>query len=100
MVKCMCIAESKPSCMVHFVLSDRVLTGTKVEKHGSVTIGTLQGVSGSSEFVQCVANNTEGNATLTLSLPVSGKDKFADCMTCLTCLMIVDLAVNKGKTEK
>ncbi|KAG7242183.1 hypothetical protein INR49_024229 [Caranx melampygus] len=73
MVKCMCIVESKPSCMVHFVLSDRILTGTKVEKHGSVTIGTLQGAFQSSKFIQCLANNTEGNATLTLSLPVSDK---------------------------
>ncbi|XP_056236092.1 sialoadhesin-like [Seriola aureovittata] len=73
MVKCICIVESKPPCMLHFVLSDRVLPGTKVEKHGSVTIGTLQGEFGSSEIVLCLANNTEGNAKLTLSLPVSGK---------------------------
>ncbi|XP_022617691.1 sialoadhesin-like [Seriola dumerili] len=73
MVKCMCIVESKPPCTLHFVLSDRVLPGTKVEKHGSVTIGTLQGEFGSSEFVLCLANNTEGNAKLTLSLPVTGK---------------------------
>ncbi|XP_071326798.1 B-cell receptor CD22-like isoform X1 [Trachinotus anak] len=73
MVKCVCIVESKPPCMVHFVLSDRVLPGTKVEKHGSVTIGTLQGEFGPSEFVHCLANNTEGNANLTLSLPVNGK---------------------------
>lgn len=98
MVKCMCLAHSRPPCMVHFVLSDRVLQGTKVEKHGSFTFGILQGEFGSSESVQCLANNTEGNATLTLSLPVSGKDKFVDCVTCLACLMIVNMIARK--TEK
>ncbi|AWO96814.1 putative sialoadhesin-like isoform 2 [Scophthalmus maximus] len=73
MVKCVCIVESKPPCMVHFVLSDRVLSGTKIERHGSVTIGTLQAEFGSSEFVHCLANNTEGEAKLTLSFTVNGK---------------------------
>ncbi|XP_050931815.1 Schwann cell myelin protein isoform X4 [Lates calcarifer] len=72
-VKCVCIVESRPTCMVHFVLSDRVLPGTKVEEHGSVTNWTLKAEFGSFEVVHCLANNTQGNANLTLSLPVSGK---------------------------
>lgn len=86
MVKCVCIAESKPPSMVHFVPSDRVLQNTtKTEKHGSVTIGTLQAELGSSEFVLCVADNTQGNANLTLYLPVNSNDVFGfpECMTCL-----------------
>lgn len=79
MVKCVCIVESKPPCMVHFVLSDRVLSGTKIERHGSVTIGTLQAEFGSSEFVHCLANNTEGEAKLTLSFTVNGKQVFRIC---------------------
>lgn len=71
MVKCVCIAESKPPSMVHFVLSGRVHPSTKVEKHGSVTIGTLQAELGSYEFVLCLANNTQGKANLTLVLPVN-----------------------------
>ncbi|XP_062254660.1 B-cell receptor CD22-like isoform X2 [Platichthys flesus] len=72
MVKCVCIADSEPPCMVHFVLSERVLPGTKIEKHGSVTIGTLQAEFESFEFVHCLANNTVGNGSLVLSLPVNG----------------------------
>ncbi|XP_074510091.1 B-cell receptor CD22 [Sebastes fasciatus] len=72
-VKCVCIAESKPASMIHFVLSNRVLPSTKVEKHGSVTIGTLEAEFGSFQVVYCLANNTLGNASLTLSLPVDSK---------------------------
>ncbi|XP_041648565.1 myelin-associated glycoprotein-like isoform X1 [Cheilinus undulatus] len=73
MVKCVCIAESRPPSMVHFVLSDRVLPKAKVEKHGPVTIGTIQAKFGSSEFVHCLANNTQGSANLTLYFPVNSK---------------------------
>ncbi|XP_030605115.1 myelin-associated glycoprotein-like [Archocentrus centrarchus] len=70
-IKCECIVESKPPSMVHFVLADRVLQSTKVEKHGSVITGTLQTDFGSFKLVHCLANNTLGNANLTLSLPVN-----------------------------
>lgn len=78
MVKCVCIVESRPPSMVYFILSGRVLPSTKVEKHGSIIIGILQADVGSSEFVHCLANNTQGNAnlTLTLSLPVNSKELF------------------------
>lgn len=69
MVKCICIVESKPSSMVHFLLSNRVLSSTKVEIHGPVSIGTLQANLGSFRFIHCVANNTVGNANITLTLP-------------------------------
>nr|XP_040025079.1 myelin-associated glycoprotein-like isoform X1 [Gasterosteus aculeatus aculeatus] len=71
MVKCVCIAESRPVSMIHFVLPDRVLPRVKVEQHGTVTIGTLHAEFGSSCVVLCVANNTLGNANITLSLPVN-----------------------------
>ncbi|XP_030605111.1 sialic acid-binding Ig-like lectin 14 [Archocentrus centrarchus] len=70
-IKCECIVESKPPSMVHFVLADRVLQSTKVEKHGSVITGTLQTDFGSFKLVHCLSNNTLGNANLTLSLPVN-----------------------------
>ncbi|XP_034409170.1 myelin-associated glycoprotein-like isoform X2 [Cyclopterus lumpus] len=73
MVKCVCIAEAQPASMVHFVLSDRVLPSIKVEKHGSVTIGTLKADLGSYWVVYCLANNTLGKANLTLALPVNSK---------------------------
>ncbi|XP_067458014.1 myelin-associated glycoprotein-like isoform X2 [Thunnus thynnus] len=69
MVKCICIVESKPSSMVHFLLSNRVLSSTKVEIHGPVSIGTLQANLGSFRIIHCVANNTVGNANITLTLP-------------------------------
>ncbi|KAG7474329.1 myelin-associated glycoprotein sialoadhesin-like isoform X1 [Solea senegalensis] len=72
-VKCMCIVESKPPSMVHFVIPEKVFAGTKIERHGSVTIGTLQAEFGSSEVVHCLANNTIGIASFTLSLPVNDK---------------------------
>ncbi|TDH12013.1 hypothetical protein EPR50_G00066400 [Perca flavescens] len=59
MVKCVCIVESKLPSIVYFVLSDRVLPSTEVEKHGFVTIGTLRAKFGSSEAVYCLANNTQ-----------------------------------------
>ncbi|XP_062421720.1 myelin-associated glycoprotein-like isoform X2 [Pungitius pungitius] len=71
LVKCVCIAESQPVSMIHFVLSDRVLPGVKVEQRGTITIGNLHAEFGSSRVVHCVANNTLGNANLTLSLPVN-----------------------------
>ncbi|XP_039972936.1 sialoadhesin-like [Xiphias gladius] len=73
LVKCVCIVESKPPCMVYFVLSDRVLPVSKIEQHGSISIGTLRADFGSSEFVHCLVNNTVGNASHILSLPVNGK---------------------------
>ncbi|XP_039885383.1 sialic acid-binding Ig-like lectin 14 isoform X1 [Simochromis diagramma] len=70
-VKCDCIVQSRPPSMVHFVLGDRVLPSTTVETNGSVTTGTLQTDFRSFRFVHCLANNTLGNANLTLSLPVN-----------------------------
>ncbi|KAI3360914.1 hypothetical protein L3Q82_013127 [Scortum barcoo] len=75
MVKCVCIVDSKPPSMVHFVLPEhRVLhNATKTEKHGTITIANLLAELGSSEFVLCLASNTQGNANLTLYLPVDSK---------------------------
>ncbi|KAK5862483.1 hypothetical protein PBY51_017874 [Eleginops maclovinus] len=73
MVKCVCISDSKPPSKLYFVLHDRILPNTKVEKHGSVTIGTLIAELGSTVVVYCLANNTMGSANLTLSSPVSSK---------------------------
>ncbi|XP_040899772.1 myelin-associated glycoprotein-like isoform X1 [Toxotes jaculatrix] len=72
-VKCMCFVTSWPPSMVYFVLSDKVLPVTTIKGHGTVTIGTVQVDFGSSEFVRCLANNTVGNASISLSLPVNGK---------------------------
>ncbi|XP_026227509.1 myelin-associated glycoprotein-like [Anabas testudineus] len=72
-VKCVCIVESSPPSMVHFVFSDRVLSSNKTETRGFNTTETLHTKSGSSEFVQCLAINTLGKVSLTLPLAVNGK---------------------------
>ncbi|CAJ1061630.1 myelin-associated glycoprotein-like isoform X2 [Xyrichtys novacula] len=72
-VKCVCIVESRPPSMVHFVLSDRIQSKASIEKHGPIIIGTLQTEYGSSEFVHCLANNTQGTANVTLYFPVNSK---------------------------
>ncbi|XP_069549460.1 myelin-associated glycoprotein, partial [Brachyistius frenatus] len=73
--ECVCVVESRPPSLIHFVLADRVLQSTKVDKRGSLTIGTLQTDFGSFKSVQCVANNTEGKGTLVLFFPVNSKMK-------------------------
>ncbi|XP_047455043.1 sialic acid-binding Ig-like lectin 12 isoform X2 [Mugil cephalus] len=70
MVKCVCMAESNPSSIIHFVLSNKVHLTAEVEHHGYLTVGTVQANVGSSTYVHCVANNMEGSANVTLSLPV------------------------------
>lgn len=85
-VKCVCIVESKPPSRVYFMLSDKVLPSTKVETHNSLTIGTLQADLGSYESVLCLANNTQGNASL--SLPVNSKKVFTIPRMHDTCLKI------------
>ena len=85
MVKCICIVESKPSSMVHFLLSNRVLSSTKVEIHGPVSIGTLQANLGSFRIIHCVANNTVGNANIILTFPDKSK-KYLEFQVCITCL--------------
>ncbi|XP_029307159.1 sialoadhesin [Cottoperca gobio] len=72
-IKCVCIVESMPLSMPQFVLHDRVQPSTTVEKHGSLTIGTLHAEIGSSDVVYCVAKNTIGKANITLSLPDNNK---------------------------
>ncbi|CAI5662731.1 unnamed protein product [Oreochromis niloticus] len=71
-VTCECIIDSEPPSTVLFVLGDKVLQSSKVEKNGSVTTEILQVDFGSFKFVHCLANNMLGNANLMLSL--SDKD--------------------------
>ncbi|XP_061531795.1 sialic acid-binding Ig-like lectin 14 [Phycodurus eques] len=73
MVKCVCIAESRPPSSVHFLLPNTILPRPDVERHDSVTIGTLQALLPSSEFIYCVANNTVGSASAAITLPVHSK---------------------------
>ncbi|XP_041845178.1 B-cell receptor CD22-like isoform X2 [Melanotaenia boesemani] len=72
LIKCECIVDSKPSSEVRFLLADKVLLGAKEEKNGYFTISVPVAELQSSTFVQCVANNTQGRANLTLRLPTDG----------------------------
>lgn len=69
MMTCECIVESQPPSTVHFMLPERVLPSIKVEHHGNAIIGTLQIEMGRYESVLCLANNTQGNASLTIMAP-------------------------------
>uniref|UniRef100_UPI0037E8954A myelin-associated glycoprotein isoform X2 n=1 Tax=Semicossyphus pulcher TaxID=241346 RepID=UPI0037E8954A len=96
MVKCVCIAESRPPSMVRFVLSDRVLPNTKVEKHGPVTIGILQSELGSSDSVYCLANNTQGSANLTLNFPVTSNMQNVYIVIVIGAAVLVILLIAAG----
>ncbi|XP_072250621.1 sialic acid-binding Ig-like lectin 13 [Leuresthes tenuis] len=73
LVTCECIVDSTPPSIVSFVLANKVLLGTKRDKTSSFTISAPQADFEYSLFVDCVANNTEGNANLRLPLPLSEK---------------------------
>ncbi|XP_051921508.1 myelin-associated glycoprotein-like [Hippocampus zosterae] len=73
MLKCVCIAESRPPSNVHFSLPDILLPRPDIERHDSITIGTLRTFLPSSELVYCVANNAMGNASAAITLPVHSK---------------------------
>ncbi|XP_038850572.1 B-cell receptor CD22-like [Salvelinus namaycush] len=73
MVTCLCIVDSEPPSTVEWSLPAGHLPSTRVEMHGSVTMVTLQRALGFSETVHCHANNTQGNATLSFTVPTNDK---------------------------
>ncbi|XP_029593290.1 B-cell receptor CD22 isoform X2 [Salmo trutta] len=76
MVTCLCIVDSEPPGTVEWSLPAGplpTLPSTRMERHGSVTMVTLQRALGFSETIHCHASNTQGNATL--SFTVSTNDK-------------------------
>ncbi|XP_067094221.1 B-cell receptor CD22 [Osmerus mordax] len=68
-VTCLCIVESVPLSDVRWFLPDGVLSSTKVDRHQSVIIATLQGSLGFADYTLCHANNSEGNTTQAFKLP-------------------------------
>lgn len=78
---CVCVVDSVPPSSVNFVLSDRVLSSTKLETNETFTTGTLQTELGAYKFVVCMANNTKGSTNITLFLP--GNSKFFKFIVCL-----------------
>ncbi|XP_062322143.1 B-cell receptor CD22-like [Osmerus eperlanus] len=68
-VTCLCIVESVPLSDVQWSLPDGVLSSTKVDRHRSVIIATLQGSLGFADYTLCHANNSEGNTTQAFKLP-------------------------------
>ncbi|XP_070993500.1 B-cell receptor CD22-like isoform X1 [Oncorhynchus clarkii lewisi] len=79
-VTCLCIVDSEPPGTVEWSLPDGplpTLPSTRVERHGSITMVTLQRALGFSETVHCHASNTQGNATLSFTVSTNGKDKMS-----------------------
>ncbi|XP_027869359.1 myelin-associated glycoprotein-like isoform X3 [Xiphophorus couchianus] len=68
-VKCECIVDSNPASTVTFKNSDKILPGTTRDKNGFYTIRILWKDIEPSKFVQCLASNTKGKASHTLSVP-------------------------------
>ncbi|KAK6326601.1 hypothetical protein J4Q44_G00022460 [Coregonus suidteri] len=73
MITCLCIVDSEPPGTVEWSLPAGPLPSTRVEMHGSVTMVTLQRALGFSETVHCNASNTQGNATLSFTVPTNDK---------------------------
>ncbi|KAJ8005301.1 hypothetical protein DPEC_G00145210 [Dallia pectoralis] len=72
-INCLCIVDWEPPGMVEWSAPGRTLPSTKVERHGSVTMVTLQRPLEFSDVVCCNAGNTHGNATLSCSMPTNYK---------------------------
>uniref|UniRef100_A0A6Q2ZAD6 Ig-like domain-containing protein n=1 Tax=Esox lucius TaxID=8010 RepID=A0A6Q2ZAD6_ESOLU len=79
-ITCLCIVDWEPPGMVQWSLPGRPLPSTKVERHGSLTIVTLQRTFDFFDTVQCNASNTYGNATLSCSMPTNCKRKSCVCV--------------------
>ncbi|XP_072547724.1 myelin-associated glycoprotein [Salminus brasiliensis] len=73
-VTCLCMVDSNPSSDIKWWGSDqtKVLHSSNTEKHGSLSVVTLQGAL-HSDTVHCFANNSQGHSTMTLRVPHSDK---------------------------
>ncbi|XP_061144758.1 myelin-associated glycoprotein-like isoform X2 [Syngnathus typhle] len=69
MVKCVCIAESRPPSSVEFFLNDTILSRPDIDRHDALTIGTLRAFLPSSDLIYCVAKNTLGSVSAPIPLP-------------------------------
>ncbi|KAM9468838.1 B-cell receptor CD22 isoform 1-T1 [Clarias gariepinus] len=72
-VTCTCIVDSHPVSEIKLWGTDPSieLRRSHEEKHGTLTIVTLQGALGFSDMVHCQAINSQGNYTMTLQVPHS-----------------------------
>lgn len=104
LVKCVCLAESRPPSTVQFLLPDTVLP-SKVERHGPITVGTLQADVSSFSFVYCVANNTLATANVTLALAANSKVQKlyifigVGAVVIVTALLIVIVGIKKWNSR-
>ncbi|XP_029573014.1 uncharacterized protein LOC115164546 [Salmo trutta] len=96
MVTCLCIVNLEPPGTVEWSLPAEplpTLPSTRLERHGSVTMVTLQRALGFSETVHCHASNTQGNATLSFTVSTNVKMLMLYVSIGITALVVVVILV-------
>ncbi|XP_020353238.1 myelin-associated glycoprotein-like [Oncorhynchus kisutch] len=96
MVTCLCIVNLEPPGTVEWSLPAEplpTLPSTRLERYGSVTMVTLQRALGFSETIHCHASNTQGNATLSFTVPTNDKMSMLYVSIGIAALVVVVILV-------
>ncbi|XP_076833232.1 B-cell receptor CD22 isoform X2 [Brachyhypopomus gauderio] len=94
-VMCLCMVDSHPASDIRWWGPDpsTELRSSSTERHGSLTVVTLQGTLGFSDTVHCSASNSEGNSTLTLHVPHNGQLLYISLAVCALVVTITGLSI-------
>ncbi len=78
LTECVCIVDSKPPSEVKWFGPDssKAFSSSSVKRNESLTTFTLQGWLGFPETIQCFANNSLGNSSITLEAHQNGETSY------------------------